>query len=101
MTKDGERRKWLIINPNNDRPYKTLDKPYQAAFGTKELIKENNGNKITANVLRHSYITWQSLEKKLTDPELKNLAMLQLHSPETQRESYLQLLDKFLPPEFS
>ena len=101
VTKDGERRRWLIVNPINERPYKSLNKPYQTAFGTKELIQENNGNNITANVLRHSYITWQTLEKKLTDPELKNLAMLQLHSTQTQQEAYLQMLDKFVPPEFS
>ena len=100
VSKNGKRRQWLIVNPN-DRPYKDLENTYQSAFRTPELIEENDGENVTANTLRHSYITYQTLEKKLTEPELKQLALLMLHSEKTQKESYLQLLDKYIPPEFS
>ncbi len=101
VTKDGERRKWLIVNPNTNRPYKTMENLYQAAFRTPELIQANDGENVTANTLRHSFITYQTLEKNLTEPELKQLALLMLHSEKTQKESYLQLLNKYIPPEFS
>ncbi len=101
VTKDGERRKWLIVNPNTEKPYKTLESTYQAAFRTPELIEENDGENVTANTLRHSYITYQTLEKNLTEPELKQLALLMLHSEKTQKESYLLLLNEYISPEFS
>jgi hypothetical protein len=101
VTKDGERRKWLIVNPNTNRPYKTMENLYQAAFRTPELIEANDGENVTANTLRHSFITYQTLEKNLTAPELKQLALLMLHSEQTQKESYLQLLTPYISPEFS
>jgi len=101
ITKDGDRRKWLIVNPNTERPYQTLENTYQAAFRTPELIKANDGENVTANTLRHSFITYQTLEKNLLEPELKQLALLMLHSTQTQKESYLQLLDAYINPEFS
>ena len=100
VTRDGDRRKWLIVNPNTQRPYKTLENTYQAAFKTPELINANDGENVTANTLRHSYITYQTLEKNLTPPELKQLALLMLHSEKTQKESYLLLLNKYISPEF-
>ena len=101
VTKNGERRKWLIVNPNTNRPYKTMENLYQAAFRTPELIEANDGENVTANTLRHSFITYQTLEKNLTAPELKQLALLMLHSEKTQKESYLQLLTAYISPEFS
>ncbi len=100
VTKDGERRKWLIVNPNTEKPYKTLESTYQAAFRIPELIEENDGENVTANTLRHSYITYQTLDKKLLPQELRQLALLMLHSEKTQKESYLLLLNKYIFPEF-
>lgn len=101
VTKDGERRKWLIVNPNTNRPYKTMENLYQAAFRTPELIEANDGENVTANTLRHSFITYQTLKKNLLPQELKQLALLMLHSEQTQKESYLQLLTPYISPEFS
>jgi hypothetical protein len=78
-----------------------MENLYQAAFRTPELIEANDGENVTANTLRHSFITYQTLEKNLTAPELKQLALLMLHSEKTQKESYLQLLSAYISPEFS
>ena len=89
-------RQYLIVNPNNGKPYATLSSTISTVFSTPQLLEENDGNPISANILRHSYVTYMWKKKKINDAQKKDLARLMLHQVGTAESSYLQKLDDFV-----
>jgi len=43
-------RQYLIVNPNNGKPYATLSSTISTVFSTPQLLEENDGNPISANI---------------------------------------------------
>ncbi len=54
------------------------------------LLSETINTKVTANIFRHSYITYQYETLKIKDRKKKKLARLMLHQPTTAENQYLQ-----------
>ena len=89
-------REYLIVNPNNGKPYATLSSTISTVFSTPQLLEANDGNPISANILRHSYVTYMWKKKKINDAQKKDLARLMLHQVGTAESSYLQKLDDYV-----
>jgi len=89
-------RKYLIVNPENGKPYSNLSSTISSTFSTPDVLEANDGNPISANILRHSYVTYMWKKKQISDPQKKELAKLMLHQVGTAESSYLQKLDEFV-----
>ena len=89
-------RKYLIVNPESGKPYSNLSGTISSTFSTPDVLEANDGNPISANILRHSYVTYMWKKKQISDTQKKELAKLMLHQVGTAESSYLQKLDEFV-----
>ncbi len=95
----GKRTKLInIINESLTmfpRPYLLCKKNYLLYKSTEifNLLSNHIKKRITANKLRHSYITYQYETLKIKDRKKKKLARLMLHQPSTAEQNYLQVVE--------
>ena len=95
----GKRSK--LINIINDsltmfpRPYLLCKRNYLLYTSTQlfNLLSNQIKKKITANKLRHSYITFQYETVGIKQKRKEKLSRLMLHQPATAEQNYLQVVE--------